>query len=84
MNLYMNYQFSFNHEQALQIYKRVARVIPMNSREGGEVAGGAKFAFRSREDPRFTDRRMQSLLRNLDDNFQKFSIRDVASICKPI
>jgi hypothetical protein len=30
----------------------------MNAREGGETAGASKFAFRSREDPRFTDRRM--------------------------
>ena len=54
----------------------------MNAREGGELAGSTKFAFRSREDPRFTDRRMQNLLRKLDDNFLKYDSNTVTSICK--
>jgi hypothetical protein len=30
----------------------------MNVREGGEMAGSVKFAFRHVEDPRYADRRM--------------------------
>lgn len=44
----------------------------MNAKEGGDMAGASKFAFRSKEDPRFTDRRMQNLIRKLDDSFNKF------------
>ena len=84
LNLYQNHQFSFNHEQSLQIFKRVARAIPMNSREGGQMAGSVKFAFRSREDPRFTDRRMQNILRKLDENFDKFDSKGVTAMCKYI
>jgi hypothetical protein len=51
-------------------------------REGGEMAGSAKFAFRARDDPRFTDRRMQNLLRKLDENFHKFNAKSVASLRK--
>lgn len=56
----------------------------MNSREGGQMAGSVKFAFRSREDPRFTDRRMQNILRKLDENFDKFDSKGVTAMCKYI
>ena len=46
------------------------------------MAGSTKFAFRSREDPRFTDRRMQNLLRRIDDSFDKYNSESVSSICK--
>ena len=73
LNLFQNHQFSFNHEQCLQIYKRVAKAIPSNIKEGGEMAGSAKFAFRFLEDPRFADRRMQNLLRKLSEHFSKYN-----------
>ena len=82
LNLYQNFQFSFTPEQCVDIFKRLARAIPMYSREGGDLAGFTKFAFRSREDPRFTDRRMQNLLRKLDDNFSKYDKDNVTTIRK--
>lgn len=54
----------------------------MNVKEGAEMAGKAKFSFRSRDDPRFTDRRMQNLLRKLEDNFTKYGPNGVSTICK--
>ncbi len=54
----------------------------MYAREGDEFAGATKFAFRSREDPRFVDRRMQNLLRKLDESFGKFDNESVSTICK--
>ena len=50
----------------------------MNVREGGEMAGTAKFAFRQKEDPRYTDRRMQNLLRKIDDSFSKYNAHQVS------
>ena len=82
LNLYQNYQFSFSPEQTVEIFKRLARAIPMYSREGGDLAGFTKFAFRSREDPRFTDRRMQNLLRKLDESFSKLDKDSVTTIRK--
>ena len=66
------------------MYKRVARAIPMNSKEGGKMAGSVgKYQFRSKEDPRYIDRRMQSLLRKIEDNFDKYNMESVSTICKP-
>ena len=53
----------------------------MNVKEGGEMAGSVKFAFRHVEDPRYADRRMQNLLRKLSDHFAKFTPSQVSSIC---
>jgi hypothetical protein len=54
----------------------------MNIKEGGELAGSTKFAFRSKDDPRFADRRMQNLLRKIDDSFDKYDASGVSTICK--
>jgi len=37
---------------------------------GGNFAGAAKFSFRQTDDPRYTDRRMQNLIRKIDESFQ--------------
>ena len=56
----------------------------MNAREGGDMAGASKFAFRSKEDPRYTDRRMQNLIRKIDENFERFDKSGVCNIRKII
>ena len=54
----------------------------MNVKEGGNYAGAAKFAFRQTDDPRYTDRRMQNLLRKIDENFVKYGPNEISDICK--
>ena len=49
---------------------------------GGNFAGAAKFSFRQTDDPRYTDRRMQNLIRKIDENFQKYGPSQVADIRK--
>jgi hypothetical protein len=49
---------------------------------GGNFAGAAKFSFRQTDDPRYTDRRMQNLIRKIDESFQKYGPTQVADICK--
>ena len=52
----------------------MARAIPLSRTEGGTThASSFKFEFRDREDPRFADRRMQSLLRVVGENLHKTS-----------
>ena len=50
---------------------------------GGNFAGAAKFSFRQTDDPRYTDRRMQNLIRKIDESFQKYGPTQVADIRKP-
>ena len=50
----------------------MARAIPLNRNEGGTShASTFRFELRDREDPRFADRRMQSLLRVLNENLHE-------------
>ena len=50
----------------------MARAIPLNRNEGGTShASTFRFELRDREDPRFSDRRMQSLLRVLNENLHE-------------
>ena len=49
---------------------------------GGNFAGAAKFSFRQTDDPRYTDRRMQNLIRKIDESFQKYGPTQVADIRK--
>ncbi len=66
----------------LEIFKRITRAIPVNIKDGGALAGSSVFEFRNQDDPRYVDRRMQSLLRRMDDNFIKFDHHEVASLSK--
>lgn len=53
----------------------------MDSLYGGkDFAATSKFMFRSRQDPRFTDRRMQLLLSNLAENLDKFGNHELSQI----
>jgi hypothetical protein len=46
------------------VYRRVARAIPMDAQFGGKAfACTGRYKLRNKDDPRFTDRRMQALLR---------------------
>ena len=56
----------------------------MNVKEGGDFAGAAKFSFRQTDDPRYTDRRMQNLMRKIDESFHKYGPNQVADICKAL
>ena len=56
----------------------------MNVQDGSELAGSTKFKFRAADDPRFTDRRMQALLRKLNDLFSEISVSEVVQIRKYI
>ena len=62
LNLWQNYKFSFElngMEHGFELFRRVARVIPISKEEGGtRIATHFKYEFRNREDPRFMDRRM--------------------------
>ena len=75
LNLWQDYQFSFEancFDSTVEVFRRVARAIPLSRQEGGTThASTFKFQFRNREDPRLMDRRMQSLLRVLNDNLHK-------------
>ena len=75
LTLWQNYQFSFesnSFDAVVELFRRVARAIPLNRLEGGtQHASSFRFEFRDREDPRFADRRMQSLLRVINENLHK-------------
>lgn len=62
LNLWQNYQFSFemlSYDSTIELFRRVARAIPLSRQEGGnQHASTFTFEFRDREDPRFADRRM--------------------------
>ena len=55
-----------------EILRRLARAIPLNRLEGGhKLASSFTYELRHREDPRFADRRMQSLLKSVYENIDK-------------
>ena len=59
---------------AFELFRRIARSIPITRDEGGpSTASTFKFRMRDREDPRFTDRRMQSLISFIQENIDKAS-----------
>jgi len=59
----------------------VARAIPMDSKLGGkDFACTNKYRFRSLEDPRFTDRRMQAMLNQLQANLEHYDIHQLSHI----
>lgn len=64
------------------LYKKISKVIPVNVQDGSELAGSTKFKFRAADDPRFTDRRMQALLRKLNDLFSEISVSEAVQIRK--
>ena len=51
----------------------MARSIPIGVQNGGDMAGTYKYEFRTKDDPRFTDRRMQNLLRKIEDSISKYN-----------
>lgn len=59
---------------SFELLRRVARSIPITRDEGGpNTASTFTYQMRDREDPRVTDRRMQSLLTFIADNLDKAS-----------
>ena len=57
------------------MYRRVARAIPMDAQFGGKAfACTGRYKLRNKDDPRFTDRRMQALLRAILLNLPKFNV----------
>jgi len=64
------------------VFRRIARAIPLSRAEGGQakLASTFKFEFRGREDPRFVDRRMQSLLATIQDNLVAASPSETTQI----
>ena len=53
----------------------------MSKKEGGsKLASTYTFEFRHRDDPRFTDRRMQSLLSSISDGLRKASPAQTSQI----
>ena len=55
----------------------------MNRGQGGQTLGGSfKYEFRNRDDPRFADRRMQSLLRVIYESIGKASPAETSQLCK--
>lgn len=75
LTLWQDYQFQFelhSFDSTIEIFRRVARAIPLSRWEGGgKHASTFTFEFRDREDPRFADRRMQGLLRVIFENLHK-------------
>lgn len=92
MNIWQSNKFAFqvaNKEGkegchlAFEILRRVARAIPITKDEGGpSTASSFTYKMRDREDPRFTDRRMQSLLVYIEENLEKSSPSESAFLCK--
>lgn len=75
LNLFNRHQFSFSPETIFQVYRRVARAIPMDTKFGGkEFASSGYYKIRAENDPRFVDRRMQALLRAIFKNIGNFNI----------
>ena len=81
LNFYHSRQFSFDAESLFEVFRRIARAIPMDSRFGGQdFACTSRYRFRSKDDPRFTDRRMQVLLRCLTSNLHQFDIHQLSHL----
>lgn len=66
----------------LELYRIVTRAIPAYVEMGAEMAGSTRFKFRSRDDPRYTDRRMQNLLRKLESSIDKYTPAQLTQLCK--
>lgn len=52
----------------------------MDNSFGGKYACTSKYRLRSRDDPRFTDRRMQALLANIMQNLHKMNVSQLSHI----
>ena len=68
-------------DNLFELYKRLARAIPMDARYGGqELASTSKYELRKRTDPRIADRRMQILLRTIKSNLHRFDLQQLSVI----
>lgn len=67
LDVWHNNQFACKPRHIFELFRRVARAIPLN-RDYGGFAPIFKYVLRTTEDPRFADRRMQSLLQAILDN----------------
>ena len=47
---------------------------------GADFACTSRYRFRSKDDPRFTDRRMQALLTSLTQNLEQFDIHQLSHL----
>ena len=81
LNYYHSHQFSFGRDELYDVFRRVARAIPMDNQFGGpEFASTNRYKFRARNDPRFTDRRMQSLLNAITKQLDLFDLNMLADL----
>ena len=80
LNVYDKHKFSFDHESLSEIFKRVARALPLDSKNGGMVACTQKYSARNWDDPRFSDKRMQALLTALSKNMHKFDAVELSHL----
>ena len=73
LNLFHSHQFSFDPESAYHLFRRVAFVIPKDKKLGGELACTGEYKTRTLKDPRYSDKRMQSLLTTVGENLHQMN-----------
>ena len=74
LNVYNSHQFSFDIANLYELFRRVARAIPLDNQFGGVFAATSQYRLRSKDDPRFTDRRMQALIGSITQNLHQFNM----------
>jgi len=72
--VWQRHRISFGVDQAVDLFRRVARAIPLSKEEGGtQLASQFNYSMRVREDSKFRDERMQTLLDEISESVQKLS-----------
>ena len=65
---------------SLELMSKLSKIIPTGIQAGSDMAGSFKYSFRSRDDPRYSDRRMQSLLRKISSQRVSYSPKDQCKV----
>ena len=81
LNCWQQHHFSAEFAHAVLVFRKVARCVPLQ-RGGDQFACSFSYELRSRDDPRFKDRRMQGLLSFLHERLAEASPADIAALCK--